>query len=86
MLVAWTVRTEAIIRRSGVSIETPVQAVLFAEAVLRGEVRNAGKKTATELFRAAGFGVYEIYNRLKGQVRLEAIKDICNRLDHAFHD
>lgn len=82
----WTVRTYNIVRRAGVTLETAEQVIDFADDVMHGYVRNAGRRCAVELYRGAGLGVYNIFERLHGTVTIEDIVTLCNQFDTMFHE
>lgn len=55
-----------------------------AESVL---ANRRGKKTAIELFRAGGLGVYNIALIMCGEgVTLKQVRMVCNRIDSELHD
>lgn len=81
MLASWTVRTYNFILRYNMEIETQEQAINAGDLVMEGKIRNAGRKCATEFYRAGGLGVYQIYNKLEGLMSIERIRAWCNYLD-----
>ena len=55
-----------------------------AKAVLR---HHRGKKTAIELFRASGMGIYNIALLMTGEgVTIDRIRELCNSFDNRLHD
>ena len=81
MLATWSVRTYNIILRYNMEVETQEQAISAGDLMIEGKIRNAGRKCATELYRAGGLGVYQIEKKLNGLVNTERIKTWCNYLD-----
>lgn len=85
----WSVRTYNIILRN-MPTNGPVLDAQDAEAlgdlVAAGKIWNAGRKVATELYRAAGLGVYNIYEKLNGKVEVDKIRCWCEYIDtDIFH-
>lgn len=62
--------------------EMPALCLAIGDSILR---HKKGLKTAAEMYRAAGLGVYEIFNRLEGQISLERLKALCSDLDYELH-
>lgn len=81
---SWTVRTYNILCRYSVAVSTPAEAEAAAATVLAGKYRNAGKRTAVELLRAAGWGVYNIHAAVNG-LSIDAVRDACERFDTMLH-
>ena len=85
---AWTVRTYYILMREGITLTDRADMIEAADLAVQGKLRHAGLKFATELYRAAGLGVYPIYKRLntrEGRIDLQRVKSICERLDIDLH-
>ena len=80
----WTVRTYNILLRTGANVWSKNEAIHFANLCACGMVRNAGKKVAAELYRAAGLGVYEIAGRIGKPV--EETRLLCEWLDRSLHE
>ena len=86
MLATWSVRTYNIILRNKLEVETPEQAIAAGDLVMQGKFRNAGRKCATEFYRAAGLGVYQIVRKLDYSMSIERVTIWCNHLDrYVFH-
>ena len=81
MYRAWSVRTYNIITRNGYKVENAAEAEALALKIMRHEVRSAGRRIATELFRAAGYGVNQIYQALNGEVNLDAVRQWVEWID-----
>lgn len=63
--------------------EMPALCLAIGDSILR---HKKGLKTAAEMYRASGLGIYEIFNRLEGQLTLERLRKLCNDLDHRLHE
>ena len=86
MLATWSVRTYNIIMRNKLEVETPEQAIAAGDLVMANKLRNAGLKCATEFYRAAGLGVYQIVEKLHYCRSWDMIARWCNDLDrYTFH-
>ena len=86
MLATWSVRTYYILMRNKLEVETPEQAIATGDLVVANKIRNAGLKCATELYRAAGLGVYQIAAKLNYCRSFNMIAMWCNDLDrYTFH-
>ena len=86
MLATWSVRTYNILMRNKLEVETPEQAIAAGDLIIGGKVRNAGLKCASELYRAAGLGVYPIVKKLKYQRSIDIVKTWCEHFDrYTFH-
>ena len=87
----WTVRTYYILMRYRLTADSPAACIEIADN--RHNYRNAGMSFAVELYRAAGLGVYNIYDRLWATspdllhpMSLERVKTLCNRFDIQLHE
>mgnify|MGYP006967287972 CR=1 FL=1 len=67
-------------------INTPAQAVELADRAVRGEIRILGAQSAIELYRGAGLGVYQIYQRVQSCVSLQRVREHCELIDRHYHD
>ena len=86
MLATWSVRTYNILMRNKLEVETPEQAIAAGNLIMEGKIRNAGLKCATELYRAAGLGVYQIVRLLNYQRSINLVQAWCEYLDrYVFH-
>lgn len=86
---AWTVRTYYILMREGITLVDRADMIEVADLAVQGKLRHAGLKFATELYRAAGLGVYPIHKRLntrEGRIDLQRVKSVCERLDYSLHE
>jgi hypothetical protein len=81
----WTVRTYNILRRNRIIVDSPAEAIKVADNIRLGLIPNAGRKMATELYRAAGLGVRDIYIKLLGEVDIDIIRAWCEYLDSSLH-
>lgn len=85
----WSVRTyNAILRnmQEGGPVLNAQDAEDMGDYVVAGKIRNAGLKVATELYRGAGLGVYNIYKKLNGRVEVNKIRCWCEYIDTViFH-
>lgn len=81
MFATWSVRTYNILLRHKIEVETAEQAIAAGDMAAAGKLRNAGLKCATELYRAAGLGVYMIQERLLFKKDFDTIVSWCNYLD-----
>ena len=78
----YTVRTEEIIRKNNWNIEADAETLInYADTIVNGTIRNAGLKTATELYKRAGFSVELVYYRLHCRKTLEQIADCFKQID-----
>ena len=92
----WRVRTFNIMMRYGKNPFTPEECIEIADD--RYHYRNAGNKFAVELYRAAGLGVYTIYQRLidttpspetrysVAPMSLETVRRYCEEFDVYLHE
>ena len=86
MLATWSVRTYFILKRYHLEAETPEQAIAAGDLVMEGKLRNAGLKTAVELYRGAGLGVYLIAKKINYKRGFDTIAAWCEYLDrYTFH-
>ena len=89
----WSVRTYNALRRSNIRVTCAEDAVQAGNLAIRGRIRNAGIKTAIELYRAGGLGAYEILNRVNCELfhrerepwNIETIRVLCEDFDRLFH-
>lgn len=85
---AWTVRTYYILIREGITLIDRADMIEVADLAVQGKLGHAGLKFATELYRAAGLGVYPIYKRLnttEGRIDLRRVRSLCEYLDNSLH-
>ncbi len=63
-----------------------VMALACKEAAIQVLAHHRGKKTAVELFRASGMGVYNIALWMAGEgMTIEQIAKLCNSFDSSLH-
>lgn len=71
--------------KRGYNLTTQAGCIEAAEDLLDHPCAGGGKRTVTELFRAGGLGVYQIYKRLGETKSPEEIKKMCERIDYELH-
>ena len=89
----WSVRTYNALRRSNIRVTCAEDTVQVGNLAIRGYIRNAGIKTAIELYRAGGLGAYEILDRVNCELfhrkrepwSIETIRTLCEDFDRLFH-
>ena len=69
-----SVRAYHISLRRGYDLTTAAGCIAAADDLLDHPCTGAGKRTVTELYRAGGLGVYQIYKRLGESKSLEDIR------------
>lgn len=63
-----------------------VMALACKEAAIQVLAHHRGKKTAVELFRASGMGVYNIALLMTVEgMTVEQVTELCNRFDQSLH-
>lgn len=67
-------------------VHTREQAIELADRAVRGEIRILGAQSAIELYRGAGLGVYQIYQRVQSRVSLQRVRERCELIDRHYHD
>lgn len=78
----YTVRTEEIIRKNHWNMEADTETLIdYADTIVNGTIRNAGLKTATELYKRAGLSVELVYYRLHCRKTLEQIAECFKQID-----
>jgi hypothetical protein len=70
----------------GYNLTTSAGCIAAAEDLLIHPASSAGKRVITELYRAGGLGVYQIYKRLGETKSPEEIRALCERYDMMLHD
>ena len=86
-----SVRTYNVALKAGLRLDCAEDATFVADLCCAGLVRNGGIKTAIELYRAAGYGAWNIWKNLQysaysvEHLTLEDIKRQCERFDYELH-
>lgn len=68
---------------------TPASVMRLAckEAAISILTNHRGKKTAVELFRASGMGIYNIALWMAGKgMDIDRIRELCERFDNGLHE
>lgn len=81
-----SVRAYYIGLRRGYDLTTAAGCIAAADDLLDHPCSGAGKRTVTELYRAGGLGVYQIYKRLGGSKSPADIRNACERFDWMLHE
>lgn len=86
MLATFSVRTYNFLLRDKVNMDSVDDILAYADRVRDKKVRLAGRKTAVELYRACGLGVYPIEKRMGYEMGIDYVKRHCEHLDrYTFH-
>ena len=86
MIQSFSVRTYNFLLRDKVDMDSVEAVLAYADRIRDKKVRLAGMKTATELYRAAGLGVYPIVKRMNYEMNVDRVKLYCEHLDrYTFH-
>ena len=86
MLATFSVRVYSFLLRDKIDMDSVEAILAYADRVRDKKVRLAGRKTAVELYRAAGLGVYTIEKRMNYEMSIEWVKRHCEHLDrYTFH-
>lgn len=86
MIQSFSVRTYNFLLRDKVDMDSREAVLAYADKIMNKKVRLAGMKTAVELYRAAGLGVYSIVKRMNYEMNLDRVKWYCEYLDrYTFH-
>ena len=72
--------------RRGYDLTTAAGCIAAADDLLDHPCSGAGKRTVTELYRAGGLGVYQIYKRLGESKSPEDIRNLCEIFDWMLHE
>lgn len=81
-----SVRAYYIGLRRGYDLTSAAGCIAAADDLLIYPTTSAGKRVITELYRAGGLGVYQIYKRLGETKSPEEIKGLCEKYDKMLHD
>lgn len=86
MLATFSVRTYNFLLRDKIDMDSVEAVLAYADKVKDKKVRLAGRKTAVELYRACGLGVYPIVKRMGYEMDINYVKWHCEYLDRfTFH-
>lgn len=86
MLQSFSVRTYNLLLRDKINMDSVEAVLAYADKIRDKKVGHAGRKTAVELYRAAGLGVYPIVKRMKYEIEIDRVKRHCEYLDkYTFH-
>ena len=86
MIQSFSVRTYNFLLRDKIDMDSREAVLAYADKIMNKKVRLAGMKTATELYRAAGLGVYPIVKRMNNEMDIDRVKWYCEYLDrYTFH-
>ena len=86
MIQSFSVRTYNFLLRDKVDMDSVEAVLAYADRIRDKKVRLAGRKTAVELYRAAGLGVYPILERMNYEMDIDRVKWHCEYLDrYTFH-
>lgn len=86
MLATFSVRAYNLLLRDKVNMDSVDAILAYADRVRDKKVRLAGRKTAIELYRACGLGVYPIEKRMGYEMGIDYVKRHCEHLDrYVFH-
>ena len=86
MLQSFSVRTYNFLLRDKIDMDSREAVLAYADKIMNKKVRLAGRKTAVELYRAAGLGVYLIVKKMNDEMKVDSIKWYCEYLDRdTFH-
>lgn len=86
MLATFSVRTYNFLLRDKIDMDSIEAILAYADRVRDKKVRLAGRKTAVELYRACGLGVYLIEKRMNYEMSIDYVRRHCEHLDrYVFH-
>lgn len=86
MIQSFSVRTYNFLLRDRVDVDSVEAILAYADKIRDKKVRLAGRKTAVELYRACGLGVYPIVKRMNYEMNIDYVKRHCEHLDrYTFH-
>jgi len=81
-----SVRAYHVSLKRGYDLTTAAGCIAAADDLLNHPCSGAGKRTITELYRAGGLGVYQIYKRLGESKSPEDIRNLCEFFDWRLHE
>ena len=86
MIQSFSVRTYNFLLRDKVDMDSVEAVLAYADKIRDKKVRLAGRKTAVELYRAAGLGMYPILKRMNYEMGIDWMRRHCEYLDrYTFH-
>ena len=86
MLATFSVRAYNFLLRDKIDMDSIEAVLAYADRIRDKKVRLAGRKTAIELYRACGLGVYSIEKRMNYEMGIDYVKRHCEHLDrYVFH-
>lgn len=86
MIQSFSVRTYNFLLRDKIDMDSAEAVLAYADRIRDKKVRLAGRKTAVELYRATGLGVYPIVKRMNYEMDIDRVKWHCEYLDrYTFH-
>lgn len=86
MIQSFSVRTYNFLLRDKIDMDSVEAVLAYADRIRDKKVRLAGRKTAVELYRATGLGVYPIVKRMNYEMDVNRVKWECEYLDrYTFH-
>lgn len=86
MIQSFSVRTYNFLLRDKIDMDSVEAVLAYADRIRDKKVRLAGRKTAVELYRAAGLGTYPIVKRMNYEMDVNRVKWECEYLDrYTFH-
>ena len=86
MIQSFSVRMYSFLLRDEVDMDSREAILAYADKIRNRKVRLAGRKTAVELYRAAGLGLYRIAEIMNYEMDFRYLKLYCEHLDrYTFH-
>lgn len=86
MIQSFSVRTYNFLLRDKVDMDSVEAVLAYADRIRDKKVRLAGRKTAVELYRAAGLGLYPILRKMNYEMSIDYVRRHCEYLDrYTFH-
>lgn len=86
MLASFSVRAYNLMLRDKIDMDSAEAVLAYADKVRAKKVRNAGRKTCVELYRAVGLGLYSIADKMNYDMDFRYLKKYCEYLDrYTFH-
>ena len=86
MLATFSVRTYNFLLRDKIDMNSEEAILAYADKIRDKKVRLAGRKTAVELYRACGLGLYRIAEIMNYEMDFRYLKLYCEHLDrYTFH-
>lgn len=86
MIQSFSVRAYNLMLRDEIDMDSIEAVLAYADQVRDKKVRLAGRKTAVELYRACGLGVYLIAKQIDNNWDIKYVREYCEYLDrYIFH-